>query len=227
MRTLIYLDESGDLGWLFDKPYRYGGSSRMLTISAVCLPQNKVALLKRIVKSLYIKRKRPLKNELKYINLNTADKQLFVQQLENLLHKHQDITLHSITINKQAVANRLRKDPNILYNYMVKSLLLQVICENKQVDFIPDRRSERVNSKWNMDEYLQQMIQEAFIEQKFQSNHINQSCHITPMDSAKSMELQFIDFYTGLVWAMYEFSDTKLENLEKHKNVIHHYLFFD
>jgi hypothetical protein len=38
----IYLDESGDLGWRFDKPYRYGGSSRYLTIvSLIISPHEK------------------------------------------------------------------------------------------------------------------------------------------------------------------------------------------
>ena len=35
MQVSVYLDESGDLGWKFDAPYRCGGSSRYLTISAI------------------------------------------------------------------------------------------------------------------------------------------------------------------------------------------------
>jgi hypothetical protein len=31
MALLIYLDESGDLGWSFDAPFRRDGSSRNLT----------------------------------------------------------------------------------------------------------------------------------------------------------------------------------------------------
>jgi hypothetical protein len=37
----IYLDESGDLGWKFDGPYLGGGSSRYLTITALCVPPGK------------------------------------------------------------------------------------------------------------------------------------------------------------------------------------------
>jgi hypothetical protein len=34
---LIYLDESGELGWKFDAPYRKGGSSRYLTIASLVI----------------------------------------------------------------------------------------------------------------------------------------------------------------------------------------------
>jgi hypothetical protein len=47
----LYLDESGDLGWKFDKPYRDGGSSRYLTIATLIIPQNLSHLPKRIIKS--------------------------------------------------------------------------------------------------------------------------------------------------------------------------------
>lgn len=32
---LIFLDESGDLGWSFDRPNGDGGSSRYITISGI------------------------------------------------------------------------------------------------------------------------------------------------------------------------------------------------
>lgn len=37
MDITVYLDESGDLGWKFDAPYRSGGSSRYLTIAAIAV----------------------------------------------------------------------------------------------------------------------------------------------------------------------------------------------
>jgi len=55
MALLIYLDESGDLGWNFSAPFRNGGSSRFLTIAALCVPTPKKHLPKRVVKKLYQK----------------------------------------------------------------------------------------------------------------------------------------------------------------------------
>lgn len=223
MRTLIYLDESGDLGFSLDKPYQKGGSSRMLTLSAVCLPEHKVKYIERIIRSIYQKRKRPLKNELKSVDLNTADKKLFLQLTHKLLADHNDIQLLSITVNKAQVSPRLKNDPNVLYNYMVKLLLLKTICQFEYVDFMPDRRSERLNAKWNMGEYLNQMIQELSVEQPI----INKSCQVTPMDSAKSLALQFIDFYAGLIWAKYEFNDDRMDDFLNQNKLINHKLFFN
>ena len=194
----------------------------MLTLAAVCLPEDKGKYIQRIVRALYTKRKRPLKNELKSVDLNLADKELFLRLLTKLLAEHKDIQLRSITVHKEFVNNRLQQDPNTLYNYMVKLLLLSPICKAEYVDFMPDRRSERVNSKWNMGIYLNQMIHEASIEQYVK----NQCCNVIPMDSSKCLELQFIDFYAGLVWSGYEFKDTKIRKFLSECRNTNHRLFF-
>lgn len=53
----LYIDESGDLGFTFDKPYRIGGSSRYLTIAFLLVPKELSHLPKRVVKKLYKGRK--------------------------------------------------------------------------------------------------------------------------------------------------------------------------
>jgi hypothetical protein len=222
MRTLIYLDESGDLGWNMLQPYQKGGSSRMLTLAAVCLPDSKGVHLQRIVRSLYKKRKRPLGNELKSVDLNFADKELFLRLTSKMLLEHKDIKLMSITVSKKQVDYRKFGDANILYNYMTKLLLLKTICQSVYVDFMPDRRSERVNARWNMGEYLNQMVYEAGFEHQIK----NQSCNVIPMDSSKHLELQFIDFYAGLVWSMYEFQDHKMGAFMSANRTTNHKLFF-
>ncbi|WLF84263.1 DUF3800 domain-containing protein [Moraxella sp. ZY210820] len=169
MHSLIFLDESGDLGWRLDKPYQQGGSSRMLTLSVICIPEHKTKYIKRIVKALHQKRKRPLQHELKSVHLNRADKSLFLSLTKKLLKQHQDIHLYSITLNKNNIPTKINRNPNALYNYMVKKLVLDYICDTPFVDFIPDRRSEYLNIKWNMGEY-QELVMRQFI-------HSNQIRH--------------------------------------------------
>ncbi|MCG5763425.1 hypothetical protein MEQ02_19470, partial [Acinetobacter baumannii] len=89
-----------------EKPYQKGGSSRMLTLAAICLPENKVKYVQRIVRALYEKRKRPLKNELKSVDLNLKDKEIFVKLTAKLIKDHPDIQLRSITANKEFVNAR-------------------------------------------------------------------------------------------------------------------------
>ncbi|AZB91680.1 hypothetical protein DKE41_019025 (plasmid) [Acinetobacter pittii] len=50
MKACIYLDESGDLGWNFNHPYRQGGSSRFLTIACVITPSEDVKRPKKLSK---------------------------------------------------------------------------------------------------------------------------------------------------------------------------------
>lgn len=43
----IFLDESGDLGWTFNKPNRAGGSSRFITIAGIVIDEAHSKYLKR------------------------------------------------------------------------------------------------------------------------------------------------------------------------------------
>ncbi len=208
MRTLIYLDESGDLGWTFDKPYQQGGSSRKLSIAAIVIPENKVKLITRIVSAMYRKRNRPFSTELKSVDLNSKERAAFVASIIKLKKENSDIKFYSITISKCRVKNSLRKHPNNLYNYMIKRMLLQELCKNKHIDFVPDARCEKVLDGWSLTHYLKQMV----IEESLLIDVENETLNVTPMESAKSKELQFVDFYTGLVWAKYEFDSTIIDD---------------
>ncbi|MFW2786852.1 hypothetical protein ACN6QX_13030, partial [Acinetobacter baumannii] len=128
----------------------------------------------------------------------------------------------SLVGSEMCIRDRFKNDPNAFYNYMVKLLLLGTICKHKYVDFMPDRRSERVSLKWNMGEYLKQMVLECGIENQI----VNQSCNIMPMDSSKCLELQFIDFYAGLVWSAYEFKDMTARKFMAENRNTNHKLFF-
>jgi hypothetical protein len=55
MEANVYLDESGDLGWVFNLDYRRGGSSRYLTIAYIIMPRETHHLLGRLVKECYNK----------------------------------------------------------------------------------------------------------------------------------------------------------------------------
>jgi hypothetical protein len=49
----IYLDESGDLGWMLSEPYQKGGSSRFLVITALIVPTALSHHPKRLLRQFY------------------------------------------------------------------------------------------------------------------------------------------------------------------------------
>src|SRR6266851_3280694 len=103
MTATIYLDESGDLGFEFAMPYRAGGSSRFLTIGALCVPPAKKHLPKRVVKELYEKFGWNTANEKKWADMSRSARTEFATRARDLCDKHPDIYLHAITVKKEKV----------------------------------------------------------------------------------------------------------------------------
>ena len=101
MSLMIYLDESGDLGWSFDAPFRRGGSSRYLTIASLCLPNGKKHLPKRIIKNLYTKFSWPVAEEKKWSAMDGMERTEFAKAARSLCLTNQDIQIHAITVKKQ------------------------------------------------------------------------------------------------------------------------------
>lgn len=98
---IVYLDESGDLGWTLDKPYHMGGSSQYLTIALLLTPNESKHLPKRIVKDLYVKYKIPTKKEIKGASLSDEQRDFFVQKVVSLRKDHPEIRIVSITVKKK------------------------------------------------------------------------------------------------------------------------------
>jgi hypothetical protein len=119
---LIYLDESGDLGWNFTAPYRDGGSSRFLTIASLCVPTEKKHLAKRVIKKLYQNFGWPAGAEKKWSMMKVPERNEFARAAHDFCSAHADVHVHAITVKKQNVQNHLRADGNKLYNYMIVML---------------------------------------------------------------------------------------------------------
>lgn len=146
MALIIYLDESGDLGWSFAAPFRNGGSSRYLTIAAICVPSDKKHLPKRIIRKLYGQFGWPISVERKWSMMNDPERTAFAQAAHALCQANADIHLHAITVRKQNVQMHLRADGNKLYNYMIRLSLLGRMRHHPEVIMIPDPRSIKVRS---------------------------------------------------------------------------------
>ena len=206
-RMNIYVDESGDLGWKFDAAYRQGGSSRYLTITFLLIPKTLSHLPKRIVRKLYLKRGKSTKRELKGAELSSTEKLFFAEKVIALLARNPDIEILAITVKKENVQEHIRKDPNKLYNYMIGLVLLDRIRQKPAVTFIPDKRSIKVESGNSLVDYLQ-------IKLWFDLN-VSTIIHNNPEESDKSLNLQFVDWISHIIWSRFEDREFQPFNIVK------------
>ena len=205
----IYLDESGDLGWKFDKPYGQEGSSRFLTIAALIVPKDLAAHPKRIVRKIYKKRNTPPEQEIKGAKLDRDERLYVANRTVKLLQRKPQMQLAAITVRKERVQPHIRADGNKLYNYMTKLLLLHKIKKHPSVDFIPDPRTIKVKSGNSLVDYLQ-------IELWFEHNALT-TIHECPSESKTNLGLQYVDFIAHFVWRNYELNSSAAFNVLKRK----------
>lgn len=193
---IIYLDESGDLGWNFTAPYRSGGSSRHLTIAALCVfPKNK-HIPKRVIRDMYAKFRWPTSVERKWADMSSAERSEFAARARAMCDKYPDISLHAIIVKKQNVQEHIRNDSNKLYNYMIRLSILDRMAAFDSVTLVPDPRSIKVKSGNSLHDYL---LTELWFEKKVKTNLTTNPC-----DSKNCAGIQFTDMLAGLVQARFE-----------------------
>ena len=213
----LYLDESGDLGFTFDKPNRYGGSSRHLTIAILLTPKELSHLPKRIIKKLYQRKKQTTSKELKGPELTSKDRLFLANKIVTLLTNHPSIEAFAITVYKKNVEDHIWRDANKLYNYMISLVLLDRIKDKPHIMFIPDERSIKVQSGNSLVDYLQTKLMfdlnsKTIIENK-------------PQESHKVLNLQLVHFIANFVWKKYEDNHSPEYDILKQKVQLTH-LFF-
>lgn len=189
MAVCIFLDESGDLGWNFNAPYRSGGSSRFLAISALITPDNKTHLPSRVIRDLYADRKWSTTKEKKWSDMSDSAKEDFANRLVRLRGYHPDISFHSIVVDKRRVKPALHEDPNLLYNYMIKLGLVGEMKKHDQVTLVPDPRTIKIQSGNSLHDYLQINL--------WYTENVETKLITKPQDSKKTLGLQFADMLAG------------------------------
>jgi hypothetical protein len=192
---VIYLDESGDLGFNFSAPYGQGGSSRYLTLAAAICPDDSNKYLKRFISDFYTKRGVAAGAELKWTHLKQPDRLEFAK-LAVKLSMQRPVQYASISVYKPKVEAHIRNDANKLYNYMVKLLLLDVMKRFERVTFVPDARSIKVKSGNSLHDYLQTTL---WLDESAPTQLNTQ-----PIESTNCRPLHFTDYLCGVVQSHWE-----------------------
>lgn len=151
MKTLV--DESGDLGWRFDQPFRQGGSSRYLTVACLIVPQPHYRRPREIITRLY--KRFGWKSEKKAAEASDLQQVLFCEMVTDLLTRYPEIKLDIISVNKVNVQNHICQDPNKLYNYMLGLVIPDYVTQEESFTLITDERTIKVKSQNSLKDYLE------------------------------------------------------------------------
>ena len=204
----IYLDESGDLG------FRQGGS-KYFTIAFVAV-KDSIRFI-RCVKEVKIKYGIPRSVELKGNTTREVIKEDLLSRFQKL-----DIEVHAITVRKKNVDPKLRKDTNILYNYVVGLLLVERILAEPagtRVCVNVDRRVISITSGFKFNEYLR-------YKTWYEGQRQDINLEINHRDSHKNYAIQGIDIICNSIFRKYNSNNYKLFNIIQGKVKSDRRLFF-
>jgi hypothetical protein len=211
----VYLDESGDTGWKFSSPYRAGGSSRFLCLALMFFPKHHRKAPKRIISDLY--KKYGWTSEKKSSSASKSQKLEFSTALNAMMGQFADIKIDCIVVKKENVQPHIRSDSNKLYNYMCKLVTCDHVHAIGDFEFIPDKRSIKVESGNSLSDYLQTVF---WFECKTKTKLVN-----NPQESEKNYNLQFVDWIANCVWAHFEDGESEVFQ-EISENIKIRQLFF-
>lgn len=152
--------------------------------------------MKRLVRRFKSSRDIPFEAELKANSSKITDRNLFCKKLSSL-----NCSVHYIVINKNRVKAELRRDTNILYNYVTGLLLTPLLCPLHQADVHLDCRTIKVASGNSLCEYLRIKL---WCEMNSQV-----SVKLAFPDSRQSLGIQVADFVANAIFRHYERGDSK------------------
>lgn len=199
----LYLDESGDLGFDFvnKKP------SKFFTVAILVVRGENNRKLTKAVK-ITLRRKFNVKKqveELKGSKCPLVIKKYFYQKVQDVR-----FALYSITLNKIRVYERLRKDKERVYNFVVRQVLDQIPFNNAnlRVEIIIDKSK----SKKNIFEFNQYILRQ--IKSKFDPKVPLDIYHY---DSKQNLGLQAVDLFCWGIFRKYENNDNEWRDVFKDK----------
>ncbi|MEM9885990.1 MAG: DUF3800 domain-containing protein [Bacteroidota bacterium] len=205
MKYHAYFDESGDLGWTLDKPYRKGGSSQYFTIAALILPSEKEKYINRFIKKFH-KERGGQEREYKGADFSNRKAKVMARKIVSLLQDDDEMILAAATIKKADVPTILQgtDNSNILYNHMVQSILCPTIKNLHQVQIIPDKRSVPSGSQNSCADLIKHKL--------WCELQSNTNIHYQAAESHHNQRLQFIDWVANFVWRRFEDEHSESQN---------------
>ena len=209
----IFLDESGCLGFDFDKQR----TSRNFLVTCLFTshkgPIEKIA--KKIFKSFTDKE---IKRHHGVLHCNRENERTRVRVLEMLAEK--DCRIMAIILNKAKVHAKLRDQKHILYNFVV-NILLDRICSQNLIS--PDDPIQLIASQRETKRYLNENFL-AYVKGQIRKNH-DLEVEVLIRNPSQEKCLQIVDFASWALFRKVEFGDWSYFNIFKDRVVEENSLF--
>ena len=202
--TSIYLDESGDLGFSFER-----NSSKYFVIALfeTSLTEKELKKIIKIAKDRTIKQKKLLGNEIKGSESKFETKYLL---LKNLFFIEPNLKIYAIIVNKSKINENLRDKKRIFYNYICKEILKE--NNNSKINLILDKKDIKNRFISELNKYLI----EYFNNKELNLKHEYSNCYFG---------LQVADVIANSIFKKFEHNDDKLYLLIKNNLKLKKYYF--
>jgi hypothetical protein len=201
----IYLDESGDLGFDYNKKKT---TNKFVVTLLVCKSANARKAFEKAVRRTLKNRlnrgkKERIITELKGTKTTLPVKQYFFRHIDN-----NEWGIYTLALNKRRVNANLRTKPgkeklyNYLSNFLLQKLPLTDIAGN--VELVVDRRKTKAEIK-DFNQYLGNQLRDLLPP--------NSPLIIRHLNSAEASELQAVDLFCWGVFRKYEQGDASWYNI--------------
>lgn len=198
----IYIDESGDLG--------HGPKgSKYFVVCAIIVDDYDRIKIRRIPKTVRqktLRQKFKKPKELKFSNSSPLIREQFLSRVNDC-----DVSVYSLIIRKKYTEEKLRRNLPILYNYLMKILLENVLTDvssNSELRICLDKCMSKSQIE-NFETYVKtELLSKNFDFSKVSIVHKNSSC---------SNCLQVVDFICGAFGYKY---NSKSEDVSRYTEII-------
>ena len=210
--SYIFLDESGDLGFDFQKKK----TSKVFVIT--CLFVENKRSIEKIVRKTHSELKKKYKRRFGVLHA-VKEKPITRQRLLKRLSE-KDCVIMTIYLNKKRVYTKLQNEKQVLYNYVANILLDRVYTKKllplaKNILLIASRRETNKFLNQNFKNYLNNQI----------TNRYKANVKIVIEIPREEKSLQAVDFASWAIFRKYEYGDDSYYNLIKNKIVEENPLF--
>lgn len=200
----IFMDESGDLGFDFNKE----GTSKnfMITCAISSSPRSLEKIIKKYFRSLPAKIR---SNHCGTFHCN-KEQQKYRDKIFSMINENNDCKIIVIRLNKEKVFTNLQEQKFILYNYIVNITLDRIINKkiintSDTVTFIASQRETNRLLNENFKNYIAKKINE----------HHNLNIQTIVSHPSNHKGLQVVDACSWAVFRKYEYKDNSYYNIIK------------